>query len=320
MANASPDPINILRPGTFVDTNGNRVVVARSHLVDMVDSYDAGDPMPFVFGHPKHDDPAMGWVGKLQMSGDTLQAVPGDVTPELSEALASKRYRKVSASYYQPDNPANPKPGRFMLKHVGLLGAMAPAVKGLGLIPAFAADDETAVTIPQQESTVTDTPEAVALSERETAIEAREASIAERESATLEREAAIIAAEKIATQKEHVSFAEAQVVAGRLAPAGKDKVIGLMGVLAASGEPVSFGEGEEAVRPIDAFRQLLEGGAPVVNFGEAAPADQTVEQGEAESPEQLASRAVAFAESEKAAGREITIQAAVRHCHQNPPA
>ncbi|OIO04834.1 MAG: hypothetical protein AUJ49_02085, partial [Desulfovibrionaceae bacterium CG1_02_65_16] len=54
------------------------------------------------------------------------------------------RFKKISASFYLPDSPANPAPGVFYLRHVGFLGAAAPAVKGLKPV-AFAAGEEGVV-------------------------------------------------------------------------------------------------------------------------------------------------------------------------------
>ena len=322
MATAEPTPLNLLRPGTFVDIHGNRVTVTRDQLADMAASYDPADPAPYVYGHPKHDDPAMGWVGSLRMDGDTLQALPGDVTPELSEAVRTHRYRKVSASYYPPDHPSNPKPGHTTLKHVGLLGAMAPAIKGLGLIPAFAADDASAVTIPQQEPVMadtTDTPDpAVALSERETAISTREGAVADKEAALVEREATLIAADRLRVHQEHVAFAEGLVADAKLAPAGKELVIGLLDQL----QPlavVSFGEADGEIAPAAALRKLFEGAQPVVALGEAAPASDAAEIIESD-PNAIATQAIAFMEAEQSAGRTITIQQAVRHVHRDAAA
>lgn len=324
MATAQPQ-IRIFKAGTFQDIHGTTHSFAASDLADIVASYDAAaDPAPLVIGHPQHDNPAYGWVGKLAIDGDTLVAEPSDVVPEFAEAVRAKRYRKVSASFYPPAHPGNPTPGHWNLKHVGFLGAAAPAVKGLGTVAFSEADEGAAFTLPfDQEPTPMELPnpddQAASFAEREAALAAREAAVAGKEGTVLEREAAMLAAEKIATHGEHVAFAEAQIEAGRLAPAGKDRVIVLLDVLATA-ETASFGEADGDMRPVDAFRQLLAGAAPVVSFAEAAPADQVIETDSAETPDQLATRAVSFMESEKSAGREITIQAAVRHVHQNPPA
>ena len=52
-------------------------------------------------------------------------------------------FKKISASFYRPDSPKNPKPGVYYLRHVGFLGAAPPAVKGLK--SASFADNEEGV-------------------------------------------------------------------------------------------------------------------------------------------------------------------------------
>jgi hypothetical protein len=51
------------------------------------------------------------------------------------------RFKKISSAFYAPSHPRNPVPGVYYLKHVGFLGAMPPAVKGMR-DPAFSADDD----------------------------------------------------------------------------------------------------------------------------------------------------------------------------------
>lgn len=80
---------------------------------------------PAVIGHPQHDDPAFGMVSAV-MAGTrdgkkVLLAKFRDVDPEFAGMVKSGRFPKRSAAFY-PD-------GR--LRHVGFLGAMPPAVKGL---------------------------------------------------------------------------------------------------------------------------------------------------------------------------------------------
>lgn len=86
---------------------------------------------PVVIGHPKTDGPAYGWVKSLEVKGDRLIANVGDIDPAFADQVRQKRYAKVSASFYMPDAGNNPTPGSYALKHVGFLGATAPAVKGL---------------------------------------------------------------------------------------------------------------------------------------------------------------------------------------------
>jgi hypothetical protein len=53
------------------------------------------------------------------------------VDAAFAELVQAGRFKKISASFYTPDAPANPKPGVYYLRHVGFLGAQPPSIKGL---------------------------------------------------------------------------------------------------------------------------------------------------------------------------------------------
>ena len=151
MPTPSVPKIAILRPGSFTSTEGVRVSFSHADLAQIASSYNADrDPAPIVVGHPKINDPAFGWIGSLSMEGDTLVAVPSEVAPSFAEAVQAGHYRKVSAQLYQPGDPNSPAPTGWYLRHVGFLGAAAPAIKGLGTVSfaasaraiTIAADDE----------------------------------------------------------------------------------------------------------------------------------------------------------------------------------
>ena len=80
---------------------------------------------PAVIGHPADNAPAWGWVAGVKAAPvkgvKTLLARFRDVEPTFAGMVRDRRFPKRSASFY-PD-------GR--LRHVGFLGAMPPAVKGL---------------------------------------------------------------------------------------------------------------------------------------------------------------------------------------------
>ena len=97
---------------------------------------------PAVLGHPEHDKPAYGWVEGLRKVAEDVKGIGKvnvlyakfkDVVPEFAQAVKDGLFKKRSASFY-PD-------GR--LRHVGFLGAMPPAVKGLANLK-FAQFDEQA--------------------------------------------------------------------------------------------------------------------------------------------------------------------------------
>jgi ribosomal protein L12E/L44/L45/RPP1/RPP2 len=85
---------------------------------------------PAVIGHPQDNAPAYGWVDGLKKQGDLLMAKFKQVEPAFADMVRKGLFKKRSAAFY-PDGT---------LRHVGFLGAMPPAVKGLPDV-AFAEGD-----------------------------------------------------------------------------------------------------------------------------------------------------------------------------------
>jgi len=132
------DWIEIFRGGKQTDSRG------KEHNGDeliqkAVETFDPGthEP-PLVLGHPKDDAPAYGWVEGLKTivrDGVTvLLARFKDVVPEFEEAVKQGLWKKRSIRL-GPDG---------VLRHVGFLGAVPPAVKGLADLKFE--DDPGAVT------------------------------------------------------------------------------------------------------------------------------------------------------------------------------
>ncbi|QHL90691.1 hypothetical protein GVO57_07400 [Sphingomonas changnyeongensis] len=258
--------IVIMRPGTFTSVEGQAVSFTAEDLAGVAAAYDpAADPAPLVVGHPQLDAPAYGWAKALRMDGDRLVADAERIEPAFAEAVKDGRYAKISSSFYPPDHPANPAPGRWYLKHIGFLGAAAPAVKGLGTVQFREAVDQAPLATFEQEEKITVTDKTVSLAEREKDIEAREAALRE-------REAAATAAARAALHAANVSFAEGMVAEAKLAPAGKSLLVGVLDSLEAV-ETVSFGEAGE-LAPAAALKKLLSGAKPLVSLGEAAGAEK----------------------------------------------
>lgn len=312
------EPIRILRPGTFTDVNGKTVTFTKADLQRVVESYDAAEhPAPIVVGHPKIDHPAYGWVKSLSVRDGEVVAEPDQVEPAFAELVNAGRYKKISASFYPPDSHANPVPGSLYLKHVGFLGAAAPAIKGLGTVSFAAADDdafviELAAPDPDPErdpnpKPENDMPETVNLAEHNRV--QSELEKAQAENARLKKEAAD--RETAAFHDANVAFAESQIKAGKLAPRAREQVIGLMDTLAGD-QVIAFGEGEgrKELAPIDAFKGLFDDAQPIISFGEFAGADKDAPTDR--SAADLAQEAVEFAEAERQAGRTITVAEAVR--------
>ncbi|MCA3367276.1 MAG: peptidase [Roseomonas sp.] len=139
--------LHIFRSGVHQPMQGGALEFREADLAATAAAYDpALGEAPLVVGHPKTDAPAYGWVRALRAEGGDLVAEPHQVEPAFAEMVASGRFKKISASFYTPNHPSNPKPGAFYLKHVGFLGAAAPAVKGLRDV-AFAADEADVITL-----------------------------------------------------------------------------------------------------------------------------------------------------------------------------
>lgn len=124
--------IEIFKAGTRKDANGVEVTITRDDLQAVVDNYSTEyHEAPLVVGHPKMDAPAYGWVEALVLDGDILKAKPKQVEAAFAESVKEGRFKKISAAFYRPNSPSNPKPDGWYLRHIGFLGAMPPAVKGL---------------------------------------------------------------------------------------------------------------------------------------------------------------------------------------------
>ena len=142
------NPIQIFKTGRHTAMSGASLEFSQGDLEATVAAYDPNlHEAPLVVGHPKSDAPAYGWVGSLTVGpSGFLEALPRQVDPAFSEMVANGRFKKVSASFYTPASPGNPRPGVYYLRHVGFLGAQAPAVKGLRP-PKFADHGADVVTI-----------------------------------------------------------------------------------------------------------------------------------------------------------------------------
>ncbi len=114
--------IEVFRSGRQTDSAGTERNWTEADLNHAVASFDPSkhEP-PVVIGHPKDNAPAFGWIDALKREGNVLLARLKQVAPEFSQMVQEGRFKKRSVSFY-PDGT---------LRHVGFLGAMPPAVKGL---------------------------------------------------------------------------------------------------------------------------------------------------------------------------------------------
>lgn len=228
-------PIDVFRAGSFTAADGSRNTFTESDLHQIASSYDRNaHPAPVVIGHPETDHPAYGWVERMFVENGTLKATLEDTVPEFAETVRAGRYRKVSVALFLPGSTNNPTPGNIYLKHVGFLGAAAPAVTGLK--PVRFTHDATGSLVLTQ-----DNP--------------RFAQFAERDELTRLRR-------QVREQE-----VENLINEGRVLPVFKEEVVAFAASLD-DRETVSFAEGKPAATRKDWFLSYLARQPKVVHFGE----------------------------------------------------
>lgn len=161
--------IEIFKAGTHTSSSGQSLTFTPDDLRRTAEYYNKYvHEAPLVVGHPKENGPAYGWVKELKFDGNRLTAIPSDVDSEFSDLVKSRRYSKVSASFYTPDSPQNPVPGVYSLRHVGFLGAMAPAIKGLKPVQFDSGDEglvEFSIDVEENNRAITEPEDLLALRE-----------------------------------------------------------------------------------------------------------------------------------------------------------
>ncbi|NJD38441.1 MAG: hypothetical protein FIA89_09015 [Geobacter sp.] len=119
----------VFRAGQHTDSSGNTKKWTTADLDRIVNSFNpAYHEPPLVIGHPSDNAPAFGWVAGIKRQGDGLYLKYKDVASEFKDWASKKLFKKKSIAVY-PDGS---------LRHIGYLGAMPPAIKGL---PDFAFND-----------------------------------------------------------------------------------------------------------------------------------------------------------------------------------
>lgn len=121
---------------------------------------------------------------------------------------------------------------------------------------------------------------------------------AERETAALQAQLAAFNETQIRTRHAaHVSFAEAQIAAGRVLPKDKDALVATLDALATA-KPAEFGEGDgkKTVDLGEWLKSQVAAGKPLVAFGEHAPGDMGDGGAAALSDDDLHKKATAYAQ------------------------
>ena len=125
------NPSNVLSIASVGLAHGSKSIeLTASLLQEVANSYDPTVyAAPLVKGHPKNNDPRLGTVQSLDFSQPDLLARSAKVDADFAEQVNAGAFPYLSMSIYEPTAAANPVPGQYYLRHVGFLGAVAPAVK-----------------------------------------------------------------------------------------------------------------------------------------------------------------------------------------------
>lgn len=319
-----PPGIEVFAAGTRTADDGSVHTITAADLAASAAAYDpAVHEAPHTIGHPKDNAPAYGWIERFTVQDGVLQiAASKQVEPQFAELVADGRIKKRSMSFYHPRDASNPKPGIWYPRHVAWLGAQPPAVKGLKDVNF--SEDDAAGAVNFSEPTTTDPATSqesddmskelqaqldeanTKLAAEKTAREKAEADAAtHKKAAEQAQETATSFAEQARKDRKatFVSFAEAQVKAGRLLPKDKDMAVATLDVLA-DAKPVQFAEGDATrqVSPAQWLQDLIATAKPVVSFGEFAgggAAQQQAGSAKGKSDAEIDQAAQAYARQNK---------------------
>jgi hypothetical protein len=125
--------IHVFKAGDQTSAQGVQRTFSPKDLQQVVDTYDPTvHEAPLVIGHQGDNDsvPSYGWIKGFSRQGENLYA-DVEFTDTAKDLVKDGHYRKVSISFYSPDSTINPNPGKWSARHLALLGAAPPAVKGL---------------------------------------------------------------------------------------------------------------------------------------------------------------------------------------------
>jgi hypothetical protein len=125
--------IHVFKAGDQTSAQGVQRNFSDKDLQQVVDTYDPTiHEAPLVIGHAGDNDslPSFGWIKGFKKQGGNLYA-DVEFTDTAKDLVKDGHYRKVSISFYSPESAINPHKGQWSARHLALLGASPPAVKGL---------------------------------------------------------------------------------------------------------------------------------------------------------------------------------------------
>lgn len=318
------DWFEIFRAGTHTASNGVTKTWTEEEVQQIAENYNAQSEheAPIVIGHPKDNDPAFGWVEKLKVEGGKLFAKAKQLVPEFLEAVEKGLYKKRSVSLY-PDGT---------LRHVGFLGAVPPAVKGLAELKfkegeALELEFSSSTSLGDQLGNQDD--ERAALEAKVSELNSKiaelnsfkesTASLQEKlnhaEMSKQEAEQNLISLRLKMRKLEFQQYLNEQVAFGSLTPAQSEQVGMLLEVLDTvnlkeeDGKHIyEFSDGNK-LNPVELVKSFVST-LPKQKLPTEPPADMK-EPSEPQDAEQIAKKAAEYREEQKKKGIEVTTVEAV---------
>lgn len=345
--------IPVFKPGTHTAVDGRTITFTLENCIDLAESYDPSlSEAPAVIGHPKLTAPAYAWAKSFEVKDGLVYAKLDQINPEFAEAYNAGSYKKRSLSIYLPDSPGNPKPGHYYARHIGFLGAAAPAIKGLPDASFAESDGELGAAefaMPFNEDfllmfsnlreyliekdgiekadqllpkwQLEYLAEQVAQNRKENEMPQpnnidfaeQQAKIDAKNADLAAREQALLEKEQKNQRAEFAAFADGLVKDGKLLPAHKTTVVEVF--MALGSEPISFAEGDATVNssPVDLVKKVLSERPAFMNFAEKSAAEDEENKVDTQDPKAIAEAAAAYQKEQSDKGNSISISQAVAH-------
>jgi hypothetical protein len=303
--------VEIFRQGTHIDSAGVTRTFTEDTLKQIQDSYNPEKhTAPFLVNHDE-SKPNRGIVDRLIRIGSSLYAAAKNIDADFQKQINDRRLPALSAALYSPEDPRNPRPGMWGLRHVAAV--QIPAVKGMKQ-PEFKECDklltiEFAELAVEEEEPEEEEPE----TKPETKPETTEPPMTEEELKALrklldERSTELDKKSAVLDAAEFQTFAEALLKEGRVFDSKLAAAIAV--TLPSEAEStIAFGEKAEPIQTRSAFKKFLEALPKTVEFGEvsagAAPAKYDANA--------IATAARDYKSEQEAKGNSISFSEAVAH-------
>ena len=331
------DWFDVFRCGTHLDHSGKWRTFTEADIDRAIANYQSNSA-PVVVGHPNLNTPAFGWIQQFRRQGPIVQARCSRVADEFADLVKRGLYKNRSISFNSD--------GTF--RHVGFLGAAAPAVKGLEDIQ-FADKGEfitmdTAETVQTEQAAAQEQaeevqvePEAevktaeseaevqssradaapktepeVSLSDLESQQKQFQETVKKLESHIKSLENALNVEQEKNRKVEFAAYADELIRKGRLNPVAKAPLISTMESLFVS-DQANFASPENSV--LNQFKELLnlvlpENATLYINY--AAPSEDCGHSVEVLAPGEVAIKARGLVDEQAAKGYCLDLGRAVR--------